>query len=447
MNRPANFLVAVAAAIFFTSSFDVFLNIDVGPNLRIAQLLGLILIAAAALKSRLGLSLQMPLGGHFLAAWLAVQLAFVPVAAFWEKSLGYCIWLALNIALSFAFVHLFSNNAAQMEKLLRLYLVSFVFIACFGILQFVLPLTGGPALLVEQWWLPGRVPRVNGFSFEPSYYATYLILGLTCLGSLRRSGAREFRGWKWSLAYLLMIAAMVLCSSRIGIAFLVLELLIAPFKWTWRIIRSPRSVLAFRVSAWRIMAIAVTLGLTYSAFLQATQWYAGNRDAVAIIVSGTGLLGTASHSVDERKDHLDETLRTIADHPWMGQSLGGVTESVAGYMGMKPMNFDETKPYEGQSVFAEAVAASGLPGSIPFFCFLVVSLAAPIRLASRTPSAQAAWLRALTQSLVFAWAILQFNQNILRVYLWVHVAVLAAVYAACKHQYGDVEESSAAAGG
>ncbi len=447
MNRPANLLVAVAAGVFVTSSFDIFLNIDVGPNLRIAQLLGLILIAAAALRTRLGASMQVPPGGHFLVAWLAVQLAFVPAAAFWEKSLGYCIWLALDIALSFAFVNLFPDDAAQLEKLLRFYLISFVLIACFGILQFVLPLAGGPALLVEQWWLPGKIPRVNGFSFEPSYYATYLILGLTCLGSLRRSGIQEFRAWKWAAAYFLMIAAMIVCSSRMGIAFLALELFIAPLKWLWRIFRSPRSVLAFRVSPLKLLAAATALWLVYAGASAAARWYGENREVASILATGTGLLGTASHSIDERENHLGDTLKTIADHPWMGQSLGGVTESVAGYIGTRPMNFEEAKSYEGESVFAEAVAASGWPGSIPFFCFVVVSLASPLRLARRASPLQAAWLRALTQSLIFEWAILQFNQNILRIYLWVHVAVLAAVYAACRRQYGGVGESPVAVGG
>jgi hypothetical protein len=447
MNRPANFLVAIVAGVFLTSSFDVFLNVDVGPNIRIGQLLGFILIAAAALKSGFGRSMQMPLGGHFLIAWLAVQLAFVPVAAFWEKSLGYCIWLAFSIALSFAFVTLFVADTRQLQTLLRLYLLSFVSIAGFGIIQFVLPLAGGPAPLVEQWWLPGRVPRVNGFSYEPSYYATYLIIGLTCLGSLRRSGIQGFRTWKWSLAYALLATAMILCSSRIGVAFLILELLIAPLKGLWAIIRSPRSMLAVRVSGWRILAASAALCLTYVAFSGTLSWYTDNREAISILASGTGLLGTASHSVEERENHLHDTLKTIADHPWMGQSLGGVTESVAGYIGTKPMNFEETKSYEGQSVFAEAAAASGLPGSIPFFCFVIVSLAAPLRLARRAPPAQAAWLRALAQSLIFEWAILQFNQNILRMYLWVHIAVLATVYASTRLQYGEAGESPVAAGG
>ena len=38
MNRPSHLLVTAAAVIFFTSSFDTFLNVNLGPNIRIAQL-------------------------------------------------------------------------------------------------------------------------------------------------------------------------------------------------------------------------------------------------------------------------------------------------------------------------------------------------------------------------------------------------------------------------
>jgi hypothetical protein len=131
----------------------------------------------------------------------------------------------------------------------------------------------------------------------------------------------------------------------------------------------------------------------------------------------------------------------------MGSSLGGVTESIASYMGIKPQNFEETKRFEGQSIFAEVVAASGIPGSIPFFCFMLIYLAAPLRLARTASPFQAAWLRALVLALVFEWAILQFNQNILRLYLWVHIAVLATVFSAVQRQYGEPLESGSLVAG
>jgi hypothetical protein len=443
--RPIHLLTFAAAAVFFTSSFDIFLNLNVGPNVRIAQVFAIVLIVAALLTRRLGLAMDVPLGAPWLIAWWCMQLAFVPAAEFWQKSLAYCVWLALNIALSFALVNLFARDWTRMQILLRLYLFSYVFVAAFGIVQFALPVAGGPALLVEQWWLPGSVPRVNGFSFEPSYFATYLLLGLVCLGSLRRSGLAQFGTRRWTLAYLLLIVAMILCSSRIGIFFVLLELAIAPIRWMWRVAKNPRLILGFRVSILKTCAAAAVVALGYVAASEAIGWFRDNPQTLQILVSGTGLMGTAAHSVNEREERLNGTMLTIANHPWMGQSLGGITESIAGSIGVKPMNFEESKVFEGQSVFAEVVAASGWPGSIPFLCFLVVSIVSPLRLAGRAPPLHAAWLRALVVSLLFEWAILQFNQNILRLYLWVHIAVLAAVDAAVRRQYG--EPSGGPAGG
>ena len=436
-----------AAVIFFTSSFDKFLSFDLGPNIRIAQLVSLVFIAAALLTHRMGLAMEMPLGAPWLLAWCGVQFAFVPVADFWQKSLAYCVWLVLNIALSFAMVNVFAGNFARLQTLLKLYLSSFVFAASFGIVQFALPIFGGPALLVEQWWLPGRVPRVNGFSFEPSYYATYLIIGLVCIGSLRRSGVTEFRTRMWTFAYIFIIIAMILCSSRIGIAFVILELSIQPLRRLAKIVRRPSLVLGFHVSGRKILIAAACIWLAYAVIGKAFDWFVTDPDTVRVVVSGTGLLNTASHSVDERQEHFEDTLQAIADHPWMGSSLGGVTESIASYMGIKPQNFEETKRFEGQSIFAEVVAASGIPGSIPFFCFMLIYLAAPLRLARTASPFQAAWLRALVLALVFEWAILQFNQNILRLYLWVHIAVLATVFSAVQRQYGEPLESGSLVAG
>ena len=441
MNRPMNFLVLAAAVVFFTSSFDIFLVLNIGPNIRIAQLFTLVLLAAALITHKLGMTMEIPLGAPYLIAWLGIQLAFVPVAEFWQKSMAYSVWLALNIGVAFAMVNLFSGDFVRLQTILKLYLGSFVFVGCFGILQFALPIAGGPGILVEQWWLPDRVPRVNGFSYEPSYFATYLLMGLVCLGSLRRSKGSGFRTWGWTLAYLLLILAMVLCSSRMGLAFVLIELAIAPLTRIGRIVRNPRLVLGFHVSGWKILAAATLIWIAYAAIGGTVRWFRDNRQTAAFLLKGTGLLGTAAHSVNEREDRLDGTLQTISDHPWMGQSLGGITESIASYLGLRPQNFEEAKVYEGQSVFAEVLAGSGLPGSIPFFCFLVVSIAAPLRLARRAPSLNAAWLRALVQALVFEWTILQFNANILRLYLWVHIAVLATLYAAVRRQYSELPDS------
>jgi hypothetical protein len=429
-----DFPLAAAAAVFFTSSFDIFLTVNVGATLRIAQIFMLFLLFATLLKCRMGLSINIPLGGLFLSAWLWLQLSFVPASFFWQKSLAYCAWLALDISISFSLVNLFALQDVRTHRLLDWYAASYVLVAGFGVVQFILPIIGGPGLLVQDWWLPGRIARASGFSYEPSYYATYLIIGLACIGSLRRSNLLDYRSRVWTLSYLLIILAILVSSSRIGIAFLLLEISIAPLKKVWHTVLDPLRVLDLRFTIRRCLAGGAILCVSWLAISGAIQWTRRNMSVLELLASGTGLLGSAAHSVQNREDAFQNTLHVIADHPLVGRSLGGITESIASYSGQVPRTIEAGKEFEGQCVFAEVLAASGIPGSILFFSFVAITIVMPLRMARRSTPFYAAWLRALVVSLIFEWGILQFNQNILRVYLWVHIAILAAVYAAAQSE-------------
>jgi hypothetical protein len=78
------------------------------------------------------------------------------------------------------------------------------------------------------------------------------------------------------------------------------------------------------------------------------------------------------------------------------------------------------------------LAASGIIGIVPFIWFLIETTATPLKIARGASPGDCMLIRALVRALLFAWAVLQFNQNILRPYLWVHLAVLAAVCAAAQ---------------
>jgi uncharacterized membrane protein YfcA len=157
-----------------------------------------------------------------------------------------------------------------------------------------------------------------------------------------------------------------------------------------------------------------------------------NPTVLLMFLNGTGISDTAAHSVLEREGSFEETLQVFADHPFIGRSLGGVSSAIANLNGEIVHSFEESKAFEGMSVFAEALAASGVFGFIPFVWFLIVTTREPLRVARVTSPFHSAILRAFTRSLVFAWAILQVNQNILRPYLWVHLAMLATVYASAR---------------
>jgi hypothetical protein len=441
-SRPLQRLaLLIAILIPLTSSFDIFLIINAGGNFRFCQIIGLALGGLAILKIRRRKQIGV-LGLPPLLLWFLVQCAFLPVSNFWPKSVAYCLWLAFNIGLMSSYVQLFADDASALRTVLRWYIYSFAIVASLGIVQFALPAVGLPGILVTQWWIPGVLPRANGFSYEPSYFATYLLIGFVFVSSLWNAGSSLLPRRVLRTTYWLLAVGIVLSSSRMGTAFLILEIVLSQSR-PWldaagdlarlRISRSKIRALAPSIVAFLFMGMIGSIGIT-----------ALQRNPVILLMflNGTGISDTAAHSVLQREGAFEETLQVFVHHPFLGQSLGGVSSAIADLNGETIHSFEESKAFEGMSVFAEALTASGVFGFIPFVCFIVVTARKPLRLADRTSLFNAVILRGLVRSLIFTWAILQVNQNILRPYLWVHLAMLATVYASARRTAVSVERHS-----
>jgi hypothetical protein len=430
VSRPLQrFSIVAAILVLFTSSFDIFLVINAGGNYRFCQIILLPLIALALIKVSLGRSIPV-LGFGGLCIWFLFQIAFIPATSFWPKSVGYCLWLLLNVAMMFTFVQLFSENAGRLRTLLRWYLYSFAFVAVAGIVQLALPILGLPGLLVTQWWIPDALPRINGFSYEPSYFASYLLIGFVLTGSLRRARSNLLSSRALLIIYCLIACGIVISSSRLGIVFLLVDLLLSQMK-PWRHLLSDLRRLRIVPATMRAL-IPSCLLFAFIFLLSGGLAIALQNNPVLLLsfLSGTGVSDTAAHSVVERENAFEETVEVIAQHPLIGRSLGGISAAIAENRGDTIRSFEDAKIVEGTSVFAEALAASGVIGFIPFLYFVVVTIRKPLRMARIAPPFYSSLLFGLVRSLIFAWAILQFNQNVLRTYLWTHLAILATVYAA-----------------
>jgi hypothetical protein len=412
-----------------TSSFDLVLIIQAGGNFRFCQLAAAVLFILAIV--RVWRSGTIPtLGALSLSIWLFFQVLFIPVSEFWPKSVGYCLWLALNAATVFSFVQVFSDDLHAVKTLLRWYVYSFGIIALFGIVQFIFPLLGYKGMLITQWWIPDRLARVNGFSYEPSYFATYLLIGIVFVGSLKHANSSLLSARTLSVIYWLGICAIVVSSSRLGIVFVVVDALLYQTRTCARFLREAAQgrIVPGTIKALGMPALALTLLITLS--VGVVKAVERNPELVLMFFAGTGISNTTAHSVIERENSLGDTFTVFLKHPFFGQSLGGVSSAIAELHGEPIRSFEDSKAFEGMNVFAEALAASGLFGIIPFLAFLVVTVRKPLKLATSVPTFYATTLRALVRSLFFGWAILQFNQNMLRPYLWIHIAILATVYAA-----------------
>ena len=147
-----------------------------GFTLRPSDLLMAIAILVALPEAIGGLNFRWPLGFGLLLTWVVFVVIFVPNTPFLMRSVGYAAWLFLDVGFVFAAVQII-NSPAKMTCVLRWYALSFGAIAAFGLLQFFLPFAGIAPPLVKQWWIPGVLARVNGLSYEPSYFAGYMVAG------------------------------------------------------------------------------------------------------------------------------------------------------------------------------------------------------------------------------------------------------------------------------
>ena len=167
-------LFFIAAA--FTSSFDIFLVFNFGFNFRATQLFLIIPIFISVMIS-IGYKTTWPLGFSWLVLWTFFIILFIPNTNYLTKSIGYAAWLIFDVLIIYACCQIYSS-IPRVLILLKWYVYTFLFVALFGILQFISPIFGfGNALLIKTWWIPDVLPRVNGFSYEPSFYATYLLIG------------------------------------------------------------------------------------------------------------------------------------------------------------------------------------------------------------------------------------------------------------------------------
>lgn len=423
------FALVAAVLILFTSSFDIFLVLHGAGNYRFCQLILLPIVGLACLKASSG-HFTPVLGSLALCIWFLFQAVFVPTTDFWPKSAGYCLWLLLNIGMMFAFVQLFSDDAQGLRTLLRWYVYSFGFVAACGILQLLLPVMGFPGLLVTQWWIPELLPRVNGFSYEPSYFASYLLIGFVFIGSLTRAKSNLLSSRGLLSLRCLSGLGIIISSSRLGIIFLLADVLVPNIKPWLQFLGYVGRLRTTRPRFRALISSSLSLGCIAALCGWGVVALRNNPLVLLSFLNGTGVGDTAAHSVVERESSFEKTLDVIAEHPFIGRSLGGISAAIAEQEGSTIRSFEEAKLVEGMNVFAESLAASGVIGFVPFLYFVAVTIRKPLQLSRIVPEPDSVLLRGLVRSLVFAWAILQFNQNILRTYLWVHLAILATVYAA-----------------
>lgn len=399
---------------FLTSSFDIFLGVKIyGTQVRISQILELAFLFGALTTTSYVKKPSWPMGFGYALIWCMFVLMWTPNTYDIGFSIGYSLWLIMSLMKIFFMCQLLRD---EMPVLLmyRAYVITFVLISTFGLIQFVAG-RFGVSLLVAQWWFAG-FPRVNGFSYEPSYYATYLISGWgMCVYLIEKNNTLFSRRWN-IVNFSIVSIALLLSTSRMGLLMVGVYVVFYIIRKVYRFVTKPQ----ITQSGLRIFILTIfiigPLFLYSLATVNFRNWM--------FLLSGTGIAGSAAHSSNIRLGQFWDTIDLFLKSPVIGYGMGGIGSYLGRAYGMAP------NEATGMNVTAEVLASSGILGFPFFVLFMWAVLIKPF--SSRFASGEMTdALRSAAVGMALLFIILQFNQSILRLYVWNHIAVVCVLYAGC----------------
>lgn len=402
------------AGMMLTSSMSRILALDLGPfTVRFAQLCALVLFSVSVVQR---LRRRQPLSVPFKPAAAALAyLALLALSAVFSenpsKSLGYLGWAGFDLLVVFCGLVLWTTTERRFRFVLRFWIAGMALAVLMGGIQLGAWFLGLPPPLVG-WDLLG-VPRINGFSTEPSYYALYIVPGTLFLlaraGRLGRSGLASF-----ALATAFLAAAVASTSRSgwlglvTGVAFLSLLLAIRAGR------AAARRVIAFSAGALALGAVLITLSPAL-------------RDHV-VRFARMGVDPNEASSSVPRLHSLAEAAALFRRHPVLGTGFGGYgAEAINHPFGMRVIEQDAFGSVT-TNLYLEIAAETGVVG-LSAALVLLGSILAPLLRRLIRPSLDESdeWAATceglLIASFVLFAVLFQFSQTLWRLDVWISLAL------------------------
>ncbi|MCR5592626.1 MAG: O-antigen ligase family protein [Saccharofermentans sp.] len=361
---------------------------------------------------------------------LLIVIVFNTICIFNSKTIfnavGYDLWLIFDCIQVLAFTY-FLSKQESVHSIVRKYIMCFNALAVVGFVQFALQFVG-INFFVTQY---NDLHRSNGFSYEPSFYATYMIMGsIICLYLLERRNYKCMRKSALIISTLLNCGAVVISTSRMGILILLVYIVYRGFM-------SLRIYIHMRASLIRILftLMPIMVGIALIFLIIAIEF---EVDFVMHYLSGLGIGGTTSHSADARMSGFVDTWKLFLDSPFLGCSLGGIDAGIIEY---KARNYTvANNGGASMCISLEALAAYGIFGAFFFFKYMWDLTVGGYLKAKKRPGDKKDRepVYAMLIALFFEFVILQLNQNVLRPPFWVHIALVSTVlqiYLRDSHKY------------
>ena len=143
-----------------------------------------------------------------------------------------------------------------------------------------------------------------------------------------------------------------------------------------------------------------------------------NFENVKFLLNGLGIAGTSAHSSNDRINALKTCIEIWKRSPLIGYSFGGVDPLIKLELGEVYISGDNGS---GNTI-GELLVSSGIIGLVPLILYFknILSKKKYFNLTNE----QNNYYSALILSFAFEFIILCMNQNFLRVYVWMHIAII-----------------------
>lgn len=426
--------------IFFTASFDTVLNIRIaGFSIRVCTLVMFIfslIVVVGSYFSYKKTDIRF-LGFWSFVSWLIFLFIFLQNSVLITRGIGYMVWLLIFFFFIVALSQ-YIRNQSHYQKVLFAYINMFTLIGVLGLIQWGLTIAGLDMNI--QFFFKSGIPRVHGFSYEPSYFSTYLFIPWVFHFFLFFSGQHEFKRKVFNKTALLILTPVICLSfSRMGILLMLIVVVAKLFS----IIRS--AILKGKIFGWDLGFLKMAaVGFSGVLFI-----IVFNFKKFSTIFEGLPILSRYSHSATIRIGDFLNTWHVFIKSPFIGYSLGGVAPAIARSKGYINISQELVKNTEGMCIFLEVLAASGIIGFIFFLAFMLQFIRSS-KILQRWKKEKvyldvASWI-SIHRLLVVAWLfqllLLCLNQNILRNYVWIHMAMINLSFFILKSRITGHEVSS-----
>ena len=409
------FIYSILFLSFLFSSYDTFLSFKVkGFTVRTSQLLLIIFMVIVLFQILFkNTPLVFPIGYNFLILWAFFILLFIPNTTLLSRNIGYGVWLIFHILLITVFVSYVNNEKAALT-ILKLYITSFFINSLLLNVVFILAFSKGITIPMFNLIWRGGIPRVALFSYEPSYFSTYLIAGLVLTIYLWIKDCKLFRHSYWLIVFIFIeVLAIFLSNARSGYIVFTMFILFLLFEQVYILIKKKRINYRYIII---IVIFFICIMFFYYTFKKVFK-----GAALEHIFLDTGIYKGSNLTVSSRLNAARDTFKVFLNHPFIGVSLGGIPAARGELLGQVITSQSAAKQFEGMTVLLEILAASCVIGFILFLLYFMKTLIKPLLENNII-------LKALVISLIIEFILLQFNQNIQRLYFWLHIAVLSMFY-------------------